>query len=570
MGWARQPVCGQYRAMAFASLDLLAATAAVVATAVCLGACTGGVESSTSPNTPPATPDKPAPSPDPVVPGAQLDALAPSDIPRLSHRELADSIFAVLGVDVSSKLSLLPPDSFTPFDNATTLQSPSTALVEGLSNLAEFAATQALATDEGKARVVPCKPSSATDAACFTQFLKTMGRRILHRPLSEAEVAELSGLLSAAAPAQDFYVAVRLALRVLLQDIEFVYRVEIGQPTPVADVVQLSGWELGAKLSYLLWGQTPDDELLASIERGELSTAEQIRAQVLRLLSAPQARSRITRFHGLWLGYEALPGTGLNLAMRAESDALVTRVVLEQRRPWVDLLTASESYVTPELAQLYGMPPPAGGPAWVPYPDQSRRGLLSQGALLANGAKAGATSPTLRGQFILERLLCAPAPPPPPNVKSDVPPDNGAGSNCRSDRYLKHSENPSCAACHSLMDPIGFGLENYDIQGRYREHDEGKPECVITGQGKLPGLGTFRGPAELGAKIAQSDAVKTCLAEHIYQFATQQLIGPANGVAVHSMDEALQASNLSLADGLTGWASSKTFRFRRLPAGTQP
>jgi hypothetical protein len=253
--------------------------------------------------------------------------------------------------------------------------------------------------------------------------------------------------------------------------------------------------------------------------------------------------------------------------MRAESDALVTREVLEDRGPWFDLLTATDTYINAELAEVYAMPAPATGFAWVSYPDETRRGLLSQGSLLANGAKAGDTSPTLRGQFVLERLLCSPAPPPPPNVSADEPPEDAGGSNCKSDRYRVHRESPSCNSCHQLMDPVGFGLENYDIQGRFRLHDDGKPECVIDGLGELPGLGSFRGPAELGQKLSQSDGARRCLVEHIYQFAMQRLSDELDEAEQTTIATALEAANFSLADALLNWASSDAFRLRRVPPG---
>lgn len=473
----------------------------------------------------------------------------------------------ILGVDVRERLSLLPPDSFTPFDNATTLQSPSTALVEGLNELAEYAASKALESEEGKARIVGCVPTSATDAECFGQFLRRMGRKILHRPLSESEVSELSGLLGASGTPADFYVAAKLGLQVLLQDMEFVYRVEVGQPTEVKNVVRLTPWELGAKLSYMFWGQTPDDALLDAAERGELSSAEQVRAQVTRLLAAPQATARLTRFHGLWLGYDALPESELNRALRTESDALVQRVVMEQRAPWPSLLTANETYIDAQLAEVYGMTPPEQGFAWVAYPDGARAGLLSHGALLSNGAKQGETSPTLRGQFILERLLCSPAPPPPPTVSSDEPPKDVEGKNCKADRYVAHRENPTCAGCHALMDPIGMGLESYDIHGRFRMHDPGKPECVIDGAGELPGVGAFRGPAELGRLIAESDKTKHCLAEHLYQYVSQRLIEPADDAPLQALQTTLGAANFSLVDALSVWASNEAFRYRFIRSG---
>ena len=146
-----------------------------------------------------------------------------------------------------------------------------------------------------------------------------------------------------------------------------------------------------------------------------------------------------------------------------------------------------------------------------------RRGILSHGSLLSNGVRGSDTSPTRRGKFVSERLACTPIPPPPDDVNADEPPPDVSGQNCKADRYEAHRTQARCAGCHALMDGIGFGLENYDARGAYREHDDGKPECAIEGRGELQGVGAFSGPAELAALLAGSGELTSCLIQRLYQ-----------------------------------------------------
>jgi hypothetical protein len=243
---------------------------------------------------------------------------------------------------------------------------------------------------------------------------------------------------------------------------EFLYRVEIGRPVSGRPgLFRLTDHEVGTRLAYFIWGSTPDDALLDLADARGLSTPEAVRAAATRLLADPRARARVDRFHALWLGYHQLPHSAdLTTAMRTETGALIDRVVFDERRPWTDVFTSGETYVDATLAELYGLPAPAEGFAWTPYPAGTgeRRGILAHGSFLSVAGKFGDTSPTQRGKLIRERLLCESIPPPPPNVNVDQPPESPT-STCKYDRYEAHRANGSCSGCHSQMDPVGSGSE---------------------------------------------------------------------------------------------------------------
>jgi hypothetical protein len=205
--------------------------------------------------------------------------------------------------------------------------------------------------------------------------------------------------------------------------------------------------------------------------------------------------------------------------MRAESDALIERVLFDDKRPWQDIFRSDETFVSDALATHYGMDPPGSeAPVWTSYGDTDRRGILSHGSFLSNGAKFDDTSPTLRGLAVRTRLLCQQIGDPPPGVATDEPITGSGDAVCKKELYAEHAQG-GCASCHSLMDPVGFGLENYDQLGRYREHEVEAPECAIDGAGELSGVGTFEGPAGLEELLLGSDDFDRCVVTQLYRFA---------------------------------------------------
>jgi hypothetical protein len=393
---------------------------------------------------------------------------------RLSRNEYDNTLRDLLGDESRSGFVKLPEDVLDPFDNDFTTQQPSGILVEAAESLAFDASARLLADPAKRDAVIGCTPTAAGDTACLRSFVISFGRRALRRPLTPAEIEQYVAFSAMSVEANDFYVGAGMVIAALLQDPEFLYRIERGTPVPHRKgMYRLNDYEVGTRLAYFIWGSTPDDELLDAAGRGELRTPEQVRRAAERMLADPRAKTRLDRFHAMWLGYQKLPhAADLTASMRTETQKLVERIVFDEHRPWTDLFTTQETYIDARLADIYGMPVPDGGAGWVTYAGPGNRaGLLSTGAFLSVAGKFGDTSPTQRGRLIRERLMCQPVPPPPPNVNVDEPPKSTTTSTCKIDRYAQHRADGSCFGCHNQMDPVGFGLENFDQQGRWRDHD---------------------------------------------------------------------------------------------------
>jgi hypothetical protein len=463
--------------------------------------------------------------------GPQAD-LAPAPVVsqslarRLTQHELDNTLADLLGDDTRAATRLLTPDSAQPFDNDYTLQIVSQALIDAAELMAEQVSQATLADPARRAKIVPCTPSDNGDSECFASFVQSFGKRALRRPLTDAEVAAYSTLLGYATEQNpdvphDFYTAVDLAVQSILQDPEFLYRVE---KNPALD-----DYEIGARLSYLLWGSAPDDALLAAADNGELTAPDGRRAQAERMLKDPRARRQLGRFHAMWLGYTSVPATqDVADAFQLETQTLIERVVFDEQRDYFDLFRMPETFWNQTLASHYGADaadPPAPPSGWVPYKDPQRAGILAHGAVLSAFGKFSDTSPTQRGIFIRSRLLCQTIAPPPPNVKVDQAPGAGTAAVCKVDRYAQHRQSASCSACHSQLDPIGFGLEQFDLGGKRRAHDDGHPECPIDGQGNLPDGTAFSGPKELSQLLLDGGALQPCVVEQIYRFAVGRPLG---------------------------------------------
>ncbi|MBC8070104.1 MAG: DUF1592 domain-containing protein [Deltaproteobacteria bacterium] len=483
---------------------------------------------------------------------------------RINRYEFDNIVRDLLQDDSRPAAQLLPEDLRTPFDNDYTMQLATQPLVDGIEVLARQVAGDLVDDADRRATVVGCTPSGVDDDVCMRAFVGHFGRLALRRPLADAEVEDYVALgLDFAGQADDFWVGVEVVVTALLQDTEMVYRVELG--TPVADapgVFALGPYELASRMSFFLWGSTPDDALLDAAGAGSLDDADGVRELATSMLADPRARAHIDRFHALWLGYSELPHPqALTSAMRRESAALVERVVFDEQRPWLELFDANESFIDDTLAELYGMSAPQGGPGWVPYGDNGRMGLLSHGAFLSVAANVADTSPTRRGKFIREQLMCQIIPPPPPDVDADNPPDPASGD-CKVDQYRAHASG-SCAQCHEQMDPIGFGLENYDKTGRYRTHDDGKPECVIEGDGELTGIGEFSGPGELASLLLGADVLDACVTQQLYRYAIGREVEPEDQDFVDAVAVSFADADHRFDELLLALVSNPAFGYRR-------
>lgn len=499
------------------------------------------------------------------------DGEVPLEVPvaglrRLTRHEVANALTELVQYP-EADVSLLPGDTAAIFDNAYADQVPSAQLVSGLSTLALAAADHVLADPQRRAAVLGCTPSAPDDAACFESFVRSFGRRVLRRPLPEDDVARFVTLLSHAEEDEDFDAAVRSAIRALLLDPRFIYRVEVGTPVEGRPgLLELDAWEVATRLALLLWEGVPDPWLLDQAEAGALADSPGIRAVAVQMLDDERAHATIRRFHAQWLGYAeiGLPDA-LAIPMAEESAAIINRVLFDEGRPWQDIFTLDQTYVTPALAEHYGLGEgPAGvegQPRWWDYAGTSRGGILSTGAVLSAGASGSRTNPTLRGLDIRERLFCQTLELPEGEVPEPVEP---GPAECKPQALAAHASG-GCADCHAWMDPVGFGLEEYDVAGRYRTFEPDKPQCEIDGIGEMAETGdSFHGPKGLGEFMADSPSVQSCITTQLLRFALGRAAGPGADAKLQQRLVATQdAGALYFDELLVELAADSSFRFRQ-------
>jgi hypothetical protein len=486
-----------------------------------------------------------------------------SGLRRLTRTEYDSVLRDLLGDNSNSGFAQLPADPTDPFDNNYTLQQASAPLIESAEALAGAAADRALADPAKRDALVQCTPSGPGDAVCLRKFVSTFGRRAFRRALSEEEIQRYLAFQTFSVERGDFFAGVNLTIRAMLQDPEFLYRIEFGSPVEgKPGVFRLNAYELATRLAFFIWGSTPPDWLLDLAEQGGLATTPQIRAAAQRLLGDARTQERVDRFHALWLGYHQLPHSAeLTNAMRAESGALVKRTVFERQGDYFDLFRATDTYANELLASQYGLTAYSGsGSKWVPYTGTARKGILSHGAYLAAGRTVSDTSPTQRGKFVRNRLLCQEIGPPPPGVNVDQPPTSTT-SPCKVDRYAEHASSGTCKSCHGMMDPIGFGLENYDREGRFRATDDNLPQCAIAGDGELE-IGKFNGPSELADLLIQSGRLEGCVTTQVYRFAMGRRETPRDAPLIESLALEFQSKNRNFSELMLDLVSDETFAFR--------
>jgi hypothetical protein len=368
-------------------------------------------------------------------------------------------------------------------------------------------------------QIFTCRPPDrSTGEDCARQILTRLARRAYRHPPSEKDVRRLLDFYKAGfnkdAPApHGFEAGIQASLERLLVDPQFLFRAEReSRPAGGQNAYRVTDFELASRLSFFLWSSIPDDELLSLAERGQLKTPAVLKAQVQRLLADTRSTALVRNFAAQWLylrnvkaaapDVNAFPMFDDNLrqAFQRETELFVASQLRDDQSV-VNLLTADYTFVNERLARHYGIPNVYGSHfRRVTLPDETRRGLLGQGSILMVTSYATRTSPVVRGKWLLENILGAPPPAPPPDVP-DLPKEGEGGMPASvRERMEKHRSNAVCATCHAQMDPLGFALENFDAVGRWRTTDEGNTR--IDASGTLPDGTKFDGPAELRQALA--------------------------------------------------------------------
>jgi hypothetical protein len=331
--------------------------------------------------------------------------------------------------------------------------------------------------------------------------------------------------------------------------------------------------ELASRLSFFLWSSVPDESLLAAAERGELTaTSEGIRRQVKRMLGDQRALALVENFGGQWLylrNLEAFTPDGrlypdfddnLRQAMRQETELLLQHLIREDR-PAVELLQSDFTFLNERLAKHYGIPHVYGSRfRRVDLPgDSVRGGLLRHASVLTVTSYATRTSPVLRGHWVLENLLGTPPPPPPPDVPALE--DNAVDASLPvRQRLAAHRDNPGCAQCHNVMDPMGFAFENFDAVGRWRDREGAHP---VDASGSLPDGTPFRGIAEFEAGLLQRpELFVRALVEKLMIFALGRGLEPSDAPAIRHIVRSAAEDDYRFSSILSEIATSKPFTWR--------
>jgi hypothetical protein len=328
-----------------------------------------------------------------------------------------------------------------------------------------------------------------------------------------------------------------------------------------------------SRLSYFVWDTMPDEALLAGAAKGELDTPDGIERAARRMLDDAKARDGVDEFVAQWLRFDRVMTASRERRLYPLFSRELARAMTEEARRFIgdlvwsngnflDAFTASYSFVNSDLAGVYKIPPPARDFDRVEFPaDSERAGLLGQALFLTLSSKPDETAPTGRGLFVREQFLCQQVPPPPPGVDTNLAPVEEARPVTNRERMAMHATNPSCATCHNLIDPIGFGLENFDAIGMRREKlkllfypnltgaaarraQPKEVELELDTKGSVAGIANseFNSPRQLGEILAGSPQCQECIVKQVFRYMSGRLETPADRPMMTQALDAFRAS----------------------------
>jgi hypothetical protein len=436
--------------------------------------------------------------------------------------------------------------------------------------------------------IMPCAPPSATDfdRDCATRFFIRYGSLLYRRPLSAAETASVLGIAEASsAQSGSFYKGLETGLSRLLVSPKFVFRIEVAEPDPGnPSAARLDDYSLATRISFLLWDAPPDAELLAATERGELRNPKKLAGQVDRLIAAPKFEQGVRSFFSDMFGYEQFEGLAkdqalfpkfsADLAQDAREQTLRTVVdhLIRNNGDYRDLFTTKKTFLNRNLGALYKVPVDEDGmDGWAAYEFKAgdpRSGILTlAGFLMLDPTHEGRSSPTIRGKSVRESLLCQPVPQPPPNVDFAIVQDvSNPEHRTARQRLTIHQENPACAGCHALTDPIGLSMENYDAIGGFRTHEN---EALIDATGTFDGA-PYTGLVQLSRLLRDSPEVSSCLVQRAYEYGVGRPAAAQDGAWLEYVGKAFARNKYQFPALMRRIALSEAFRRIAAPEPLSP
>lgn len=490
-------------------------------------------------------------------------AIGPPALRLLTRGELVNTVTDVFTGIEGQWSESLPSNTVSTagFDNSAGAV-VTTQMAEGILDTAESVADAVVAN---AATFLPCSTSSA-DRSCAEEFLGNFGKRLFRRPLSEAEQERYLTFFDSALSQSDFTTALKWMTVGLIQSPSAVYRREIG--SDAGDGTRLlDSYELATELAYTFTGSTPSQDLLAAAETGDMGD---LQARARELVSSDKGKQALQRFFEGYLGYTRVVSTQrpgipefgtVSSDMIEETRTFIDSVVYQSGAGLKELLTATATYPSVALATYYGFSAPASDYAAVERPEGTGVGILAQGSFLATYANSEASSPTRRGLFPFEKLLCQPKPEVPDDVPQLAQAEAGETITTRQ-RYeeLHIQAGSGCASCHTYFDPIGFAFEHFDEGGRYRADENG---LTIDASGELidvanGGSVPFDGQEGLVAALVDQPVTYECFSAFLATYAygsSLSCLGPSQAAD-------LQAGNIGIADAFAALAAEPHFTRR--------
>ena len=454
-----------------------------------------------------------------------------------------------------------------------------------------------------------CEPEEPDqERPCAERITANLAENAFRRPVTQADIDRLMGFYDAGREAGGIDAGVELMVSAVLVSPDFLYRgvappqvvaggevrdgespagdvrvseMHAARPSPASAAHpgpfhELTDLELASRLSFFLWGQGPDDELLELAAANELRSPGVLKAQVMRMLAAPQAETLVTIFAFDWLNlddlYEVQPDRQLfaefNPELRADIETeidLFLRSVLLEDRNVQELLSADYTFLNERLAKHYGIDS-VRGPQFRPVTleNDARRGLLGKGAVLLRTSYGDRTSPVLRGAWVLEKLVGTPPSPPPPGVETDLTTPPGEQPKTIRARLAEHREDPTCDFCHGVIDPYGLPLENFTVTGQWRDSDWAA-DAAIDATSVLPGNVAIEGPSELRRMLLRRpDQFVQAFTEKLMIYALGRELEYHDMPQVRAIVRAAARDDYRLSAIVTGIVTSDAFRMQAL------
>ncbi len=494
---------------------------------------------------------------------------------RLLSHEYVASVSMLLGPDAGAAAD---PPVDTPHEGWDAVGAGVLALdpvsIEQYEGSATAIADAVIANPATLANTVPCVTAGPFDASCFESVATDFGRLAFRRPLTDVEVTQLVDIANTGAvweAGTGFESGLKYELMAILQAPSFLYASEVGEPDDASGYRRLTDLELATRMSLFLVGHAPNAALLDLAESGGLADAAAVRAQAEAMVASDEARVAVFSFFDELFRLRFLASTikdpgmfpqftpTLQEAMRQESLLLLHDVVWQNDGDYRDIFTANFTYLNDELATLYTGAPLGVGSNYmkVDWPaGQGRAGILSQGSFLAVHSHGDANSPSKRGKYVSQAVLCTPVPPPPPDVVAELP-EPTPGQTLR-DQLLAHKEDPACSSCHNAMDEFGFAYEYFDPIGAYRNLDNGLP---ISASGTLDGVGTWNDAAELGSVLKDDERLPLCVVNNLIRGELGHVETNGEEPEIMNLVESFGSGGYSLKGLMVDMVASPLFRY---------